>query len=286
MKRILALALLFPLLPVFGAPLSKPLAELVAAERKFSGTCGEKGVRDSFLEFFSDDVVTFTSGVQKGKERLRDLPAPNPDAPRLQWQPVYGDISLAGDLGYTTGPYEVTTKTGQKQYGIFFSIWKRQHGAWKVVLDAGLPTPRPNVAMSREFQAAPPVRKQKLRTDSGAASDLSDVDRRFAEISEKEDLMRAFSMYGGEGLRLHRAGSLPLMGAGQVTLYLEQHPLSYKSEPLGSDVSSSGDLGFVYGSYQSLRNPASRGFYVRVWRRNEYGEWRVALDSMQPARTK
>ncbi len=285
MRKIFIPAALLPFLAVFAGSIPRPLAELVAAERRFSETCGRVGIRDSFLEFFADDVVTLGAELQKGKARLQQLPAGSPDGPMLQWEPVYGDISAGGDLGYTTGPYMLLPKAGQPEYGVFFSIWKRQvEGKWNVVLDAGLRTPKPEGNMGREFQPAPRVvYKKAARPDPHSSLDeLADTERRFADTAALVDLGRALLIHGDPSLRLHRAGSPPMMGSERVGDYLKQHPMSYRCEPLGSGVASSGDMGFVYGRYDAM-NIADRGFYVRVWRRNEQGQWRVVLDSMHPA---
>ena len=71
----------------------------------------------------------------------------NPDF-SLQWEPKAGDISKAGDLGYTTGTYVSRGKDAQgnpvARTGRYVSIWKKQADkTWKVVLDTGNPDPPP-----------------------------------------------------------------------------------------------------------------------------------------------
>lgn len=53
--------------------------------------------------------------------------------------------------------------------------------------------------------------------------------------------------------------------------------------PAGSEVSSSGDLGYTFGVWKtSAGSPdnveESEGKYVTIWRRGDDGRWRVALD--------
>ena len=50
---------------------------------------------------------------------------------------------------------------------------------------------------------------------------------------------------------------------------------------------SAGDLGYTDGVYavtaaQNAR-PSETGDYLRIWRRDESGDWRVALDLTSPA---
>jgi ketosteroid isomerase-like protein len=52
-----------------------------------------------------------------------------------------------GDLGYTSGPCEFTSKDTQgnvvSQRGSFVTIWRKQpDGIWKVELDIGVPAPQ------------------------------------------------------------------------------------------------------------------------------------------------
>src|SRR5436305_565275 len=77
------------------------LDSLVAAEKAFAKDAAEKGPHDSFLDFLADDGVMFTPDPVNGKEWLRGHPA---QPGLLSWFPVYSEVSLAGDLGYNTGP--------------------------------------------------------------------------------------------------------------------------------------------------------------------------------------
>jgi ketosteroid isomerase-like protein len=67
----------------------------------------------------------------------------------LTWTPVHADMAASGDLGYTYGTYEFRSigKAGKPsiEYGKYVSIWKKQKdGSWKVVMDMGNSSPRPN----------------------------------------------------------------------------------------------------------------------------------------------
>src|SRR6185503_1875363 len=109
---------------------SPALASLVAAERAFARTSVEKGIRESFLEFFAEDGINFQPHPVKTREAILKRPAPATRPPVvLNWEPAYADISRAGDLGYTTGPYVLTDNSPQKRpphYGFYFSVWKKQ----------------------------------------------------------------------------------------------------------------------------------------------------------------
>ena len=52
------------------------------------------------------------------------------------WQVINGDVSRAGDLGYTHGTYEVTDDAKKVvERGSYVRIWQKQNGAWRIVID-------------------------------------------------------------------------------------------------------------------------------------------------------
>lgn len=59
-------------------------------------------------------------------------------------------------------------------------------------------------------------------------------------------------------------------------------------DPVETDVSAARDLGYTRGRYMSQRKAEggltinSRGSYVTIWRRQEDGSWKVALDIGAP----
>src|SRR5690242_6726425 len=103
-KASIALALSF----AFGSGVSAQTAQtvvdrqaaldaIVATEHAFAKMASEKGVRDAFLTYLSEDSVLFRPGPVPGREATR---AQRTTPALLTWYPVYADVSLAGDLGY------------------------------------------------------------------------------------------------------------------------------------------------------------------------------------------
>lgn len=267
---------------------SSPLGSLVAAERAFARTSVEKGIRESFLEFFADDGINFQPHPVKTREAILKRPAPTTRPPVvLNWEPAYADISRAGDLGYTTGPYVLTDNSPQKNsphYGFYFSVWKKQaDGSWKVVIDAGIDTPDHS---QRKFplEAAPrtylPRNVPKGKPDE--RSFLLTLDQAF--MRQGVELVKAYSAFLGEPARLHRNGNFPFTGRNAIQSYLLGIRARIHGEPIYSDVSSSNDLGYTYGSYefQWEENVTQKGYYVRVWKRDRKGYWRIVLDTLSP----
>ena len=125
----------------------KRLGELADTERAFAAATVKEGFRDGFIKFFADNGIGFGPHPERTREKL--LKSPPPTGPRkvvFNWAPMFGDISEAGDLGYTTGPV-IFIDTGENprppRHGIDFSVWqKRADGTWKVVVDMGVDTPQ------------------------------------------------------------------------------------------------------------------------------------------------
>ena len=50
--------------------------------------------------------------------------------------------------------------------------------------------------------------------------------------------------------------------------------------PVAAGVAKSGDLGYVYGSYE--RGEKEKGNFLRIWRTGADGVWRLVLDVQYP----
>jgi ketosteroid isomerase-like protein len=276
---------------------SPALAALVEAERSFARTSVEKGIRDSFYEFFAEDGINFQPHPTNTRANIRKQPAPAARPPiTLNWEPAYADISRAGDLGYTTGPFKLTDQGPQQRpprHGYYFSIWKKQaDGSWKVVIDAGVQTPAPDSTSPVVLHPASPSQfkpksaKVNLETERAA---LIELEREFLKASQSSGVMKAFQDYMSEEARLHRNGIMPLTEKDSIRSYFSGKERTLSWEPIKADISQSGDLGYTYGSYEmketgaSAATPAAeKGYYVRVWKRNKDGKWKIVLDTTNP----
>jgi ketosteroid isomerase-like protein len=294
MKRVcLVILVLLGLLSAAASQqpkMSPALASLIAAERAFARTSVEKGIRESFLAFFADDGINFQPHPVKSREAILKRPAPATRPPIvLNWEPAYADISNAGDLGYTTGPYVLTDNSPQKNpphYGFYFSIWKRQaDGSWKVALDLGIDTPD-HSKQKFPLQAAPrvPPAKSAANNVRADAESLMKLDRDFLAQATAGELARAYLDYLDEHARLHRDGSFPFTDRRAIRSFLMSKSAQMTWDPIAADVARSNDLGYTYGSYElkASDSPPEKGYYVRVWKRNRNGEWKVALDTLHP----
>jgi ketosteroid isomerase-like protein len=270
---------------------SAALDSLVAAEKAFAATSVEIGIRDSFLMFFADDGINFQPHPTKTREAFLKRPAPATRPPiELNWWPIYADVSRAGDLGYTTGPYTFKDLSPEKRptrYGYYFSIWKKQaNGEWKVAVDCGISTPD-HSAQTLEFKPAPQVKwkaSRKIDLESERAA-LVDLDRQFLKTSESLGIVESYLRYFGSEARLHRDGLLPMTERAAIRAYLSSQISRLFWTPIKSDIAQSADLGYTYGSYElkfAGTNKTEKGYYVRVWKRDDRGNWKLVLDTFSP----
>ncbi len=263
---------------------------VVAAEKAFAKLTAEKGMREGFLAYLADDSIVFdpdpTNGQQVWKGR-------KPSPAVLEWYPVHSEVSLAGDLGFNTGPYDFRPKPGDKPvaWGQFATIWKRQaDGAWKAALDLGTSTPEVAVAPAPALALTGPARVEESalpRVDvEKTRAALLDADRALA-VSTLEKGSAAYDSVLTDDARLLRVSHQPALGREAARALLAEYPMPTTWETLGGGVARSGDLGYSYGFVKKHEEgPESPWIntsnYLRVWRREKDGPWKLAFEVLSP----
>ena len=133
-----------------GAPRVDVLLE---ADRAFARATAANGT-ESWVTTFTEDGMMF-NGSQPvvGHGAIRDFMGPAFDSGNfsLTWDPVAGEISGSGDLGYTRGRWEsrATSSDGSEivRIGMYVTIWRlNAEGEWRVALDIGAPDEPPESA--------------------------------------------------------------------------------------------------------------------------------------------
>ena len=112
---------------------------LIKTDLAFSYTSKEQGVNAAFIEYIADDGVILRPDKMPfvGKNVISELFTSDDSGFTLTWKPLFAEIAISGELGYTYGTYEFTV--GENiQRGTYLSIWKKDRtGKWKLVLDSG-----------------------------------------------------------------------------------------------------------------------------------------------------
>lgn len=287
--RILVRVMLLSLLAV-AVQAQTPLQEMVKTEQAFSRMAEEKNTRDAFIAFIADDGVLFRPDAVNGKKWLLEHPSPPSDKrPLLAWQPAFAGMAAAGDMGFTTGPWEAKADRNDAKpsgYGHFVTVWKKQQdGTWKFVVDLGINHPISGgpQRLWQPTEEKKPAKVQMVEVATARRA-LLDWDRDYLQRSSKHGLVKAFMSYASPDVRLYRNGNLPYIGRSVSANALESVKGTVNWTPRDGDVSRSGDLGYTRGTYEitdATNKVSERGSYVRIWK-NEGGVWRIVLDVANP----
>jgi ketosteroid isomerase-like protein len=282
-----------PALPVKEKNFPARLAPVVEAEHAFAQYSIDHGMKDAFINFAAPDGVLFRRGPVNAIEVWKSRnPAPTG---LLTWWPSYADVSLAGDMGWTTGPFEFREKpTDEKPAGTghFFTVWRRQpDGNFKFVVDLGIEHPAP-AAPETALQYPVWLKNGKASSSApdveAARASLLEAERSLAADSASKGMTTALLSRADEALRLYCQNTFPVVGREAVRKTLKDMTELVTWETLKTDVASSGDLGYAYGTYavapKGSEKPSEQGNYTRVWRRQGKGPWRVVFNVATPAR--
>lgn len=278
---VLAIALLCP--AVGEAAATAALDSLVAAERAFATMSVEKGVRDAFIEFLAGDGVIFRPRATNGRQSWESR---GPVPATLAWEPVFAEVSAAGDLGYTMGPWELRPNDAQRPtgHGHYVSVWKKQaDGAWRVAVDIGTSHAQPMRGLGHVDFVPGPLHLPPRRAP--APVDLAALDLAWTRDARAKGSAAAFARRAAPDVRFCRDLVAPVLGPRGGREMLLAIPGVTLWNPEAQQVSRSGDLGCTYGIVERRRlggaEPDS-SVYLHVWRRNADGKWKVALTLEKP----
>jgi ketosteroid isomerase-like protein len=268
---------------------SSTLQSLVETERAFAKSSEQLGTQPAFLAFIANDGILFRPTAVNGKKWMLDHPVPaSSKRPLLHWWPIYADISQAGDLGYTTGPWEFKPDIKDPKptaFGNFVTVWKKQlDGSWKFVIDLGISNPEPAERLLA-LDSAKQKPSSKAKSDVTAVrSALVKRDWGFSAQSQSDGWRSAFLSYSTNDVRLLRNEHFPFVGRDAVKKAFADKKYQWTSQPDFGDVSASADLGYTYGTYE-LRSEDSgkieKGNYLRIWRQQS-GAWKIVLEVCNP----
>jgi ketosteroid isomerase-like protein len=285
-----------PPLPVREKNFPAALAPVVGAEHAFAQHSIDHGMKPAFLAYAAPDGVVVNrrgpvNAIETWKQRE---PAPTG---LLTWWPTYADVSRAGDMGWTTGPFEFREKPTQEKpdgTGHFFTVWRKQpDGAWKWVLDLGIQHPAPET--TETVLSYPAALRNYVRPvflwpvkDEATRQSLLAAEYGLSDASASGGFRPALLARADNSLRLYRQGAFPLVGKKSVAKAVKVLSEFVKWKVLKADVAASGDMGYAYGTYelrtnQSDEKPAELGNYARVWKRDRNGPWRVVFNVANPA---
>ena len=269
------------------------LQAMVETERAFAKMSQDQGTRPAFVAFIAEDGILFRPTAVKGKEWMAAHPLPPTDKrPLLSWYPTLAGMARAGDMGYTTGPWEYKSDIHDAQpvaWGNFLTVWKRQaDGQWKFAIDLGISNPQPTDTAA-QWELPPnykPGARARVAQVETEAAELRARDQQFSSVSALRGAKTAFDSFVAADVRLLREEKFPFIGKTAAVTALPASSSISTWEPAFADVSRSGDLGYSYGTYRIASKEPSpvileSGNYYRIWKK-EGGVWLVLFDLTNP----
>ena len=285
--RAAVLSLIIPVAATAqNAAREEQIQSLVQSEKSFAQASVAKGICASFLEYLAEDALVFRPRPVNGKKYYREQKSIKGI---LSWEPVFADASLAGDLGYTTGPYLFRKNTNSSAgYGHFVSVWKKQRDdRWKVVIDLGVRHDSGDFNVKNIFSPPLRVSADKYVDQQNEQSVLLGTDRAFSALTEKRGIVHSISSFASATIRLYREGFTPFVGINAVVKTLFQMKSVFSWDPDQAVVAKSGDLGYTYGTMirkygDAAAETSEQNYYVRIWRKDKQRNWKVVLDIALP----
>lgn len=263
-----------------------PLRTLVDAERAFAQRAAESSTRDAFSENFSPDAVVFRPVAVKHHLWAKEHPEWGTKG-LLTWDPSYGRTSTSGDFGFTTGPAEFRptrdAKTEPVWWGYFVSVWSREGGGpWRVLLDTGTSTPKPDRPVVR-FEPIPAMERfpvPALADRKAGLEKLKQAEASFAAVATEKGQQAAYLEALAESGRVHRDDHAPATGRQAGVSLLDARRTTVTWNVAETKVASSADLGYAYGSGEARLADGSvaKFAFLRIWEPDSKHVWRIVLD--------
>lgn len=125
-------------------PEKEKVESLIKIDKNFSNYSLKHGYKKAFLVFADSNAIILRDNSMpvKGIKNLSNVfDTLKATSFQLIWEPLDGDISNAGDIGYTYGKYQIFDSTDMKNEignGTYVTVWKKNNqNKWKWVLDCG-----------------------------------------------------------------------------------------------------------------------------------------------------
>lgn len=268
--KIYGLILLLSLLAT-GSSLQRHPAEAVAeAELAFAKTSRETNTVNAFVSYLADDAIMFRQG--QPVDGLSLWNSRSPDSTLLNWWPVIADASAAGDLGYTTGPYQFFNKRTDKSpagNGYYSTIWQKQpSGQWKIKVDLG-------VRLSEIAELPTRLSYVPITKGTGTPSiSIKNLDSDYNRLLNEKSVSFDHSKLAKQ-FRLHRHIVGPQVNLASSAI---DNDKKFQFHHVGGGESESRDLAYTYGNVKRTeKDGVHNANYLRVWK-NEGNVWKIVLD--------
>lgn len=254
------------------------VASLVAAESEFAAHAVATDMRQAFIRALGSDGILLRPTAVLGRHFMQHRPIP---AIELNWRPSFAYVAASGDVGVSSGPWRILSKTNPAAaptFGHFVSIWKRQtDGRWSLAFDTGIGHPQASFADA--FLETPPV-STFHSTDAKIASTMT----RFVDAVATGDYNTAVQQFAAADIKVFRDGLAPIRSKAAMGA-MQNLPPAWKNHllielPIASAVASTKD--FAYRLFEVRVGPTANSKLVAhtltVWRATASGDIELMLD--------
>jgi ketosteroid isomerase-like protein len=113
-------------------PVDVPIVRetLMERDRNYAAAVLSRGFAKSYAAYAARAVRLYRANNLPFIGRDAAIEQLSKTTGEVKWTPIGGDVSSAGDLGYTHGTYEAGDERGS-----YVRIWKKQNGLWRIVMD-------------------------------------------------------------------------------------------------------------------------------------------------------
>jgi len=113
-------------------PVDVPIARetLLERDRNYAAAVLSHGFAKSYAAYAARGVRLYRANYLPFIGREASIEQLRKSTGEVKLIPIGGDVSSAGDFGYTHGTYEAANERGS-----YLRIWKKQNGQWRIVMD-------------------------------------------------------------------------------------------------------------------------------------------------------
>lgn len=270
--------IIFHSFDVFGQKANNSVKSLVEADESLNYQIFKNGIPNAFLKYADASALVF----QPKPESLQSVykKTKHKDASEsLEWKPEYAHISKKGDLGFTSGRFELN-EVGKTKYGFYLNVWKNSNGKWKLFYHAK--TFQPQQIDETKFDYFDPKNHEFYKLIGPQKIQMRDdivfgTDELFGKRLASKNGNRYLSEFYDSAVRLYFPSKHPTYTLEESLKFVVRNKMVFQqSVPKGVLRAFSGDLAFTYGE-ATVANKKYE--YLRAWSLDENSsKWNVIID--------
>ncbi len=272
------LTILF-LIFAFGVNLyaASDLQKIVDTELAFAKKASDTNTRQAFIEYAADEGLIFNPTAVGAKAFWEKRPV---SPAKLEWHPVWADVSADGQAGWDTGPWQFRPKgkdDAPAAFGNFATFWVKQtDGSFKFVIDIGIGYEKSGFAETAV----------KFPADAGKGNKTV-ADKSHYDSTQKlfysRSLAKAHEPVLADDCILLIDGQIPFRGKKDALAEFARQDTAYDpKDSIAVDLKARrvyGNLSYFYGELMTTKADKSihRQNFMQVWKFRD-GKWQIVLE--------